>query len=202
MTAISGKAILTSLARARWAIVSLALTYALSVLVGGLMVHCGSTFALSHRDNLVARARSKDPVFQAYNRGSRFTAGLMDFGGNLFLGAVPTTVGGLGLVVPYPLAAYRGWVGGIVSVDDGHKSRLRAKGSGAYYLLVLILQLIPYSLSGGAGIKLGWTLFRRSAVPGAKLFDLPREALADVLRIYILVVPLFLLASMLEFLWP
>jgi hypothetical protein len=199
---VTCKGIISSVARARWAILSLALTYALSVLAGGVMAHKGSTYALSHRDSLVARAHSQDPSALAYDRGNRFSAAFIDFGRNLVLGAVPSTVSGVALIMPYPVAAYRGWVGGIVSVDNAHRSRLSAPTEGAYYLLVLVLQLISYSLAGGAGIRLGWTLFRRSSLPGAKWFDLPKDALMDVLRIYVLVVPLFLIASLVEFLWP
>ena len=133
----------------------MALTYALGVTIGMAMVHAGNEFALAHRDNLVARARANDPSLRALREGNRWSAALWDFGRNLLLGAVPNTIGGLSLVVPYPVAAYRGWVGGIVSVNNGHVSRLADPMEAAYYLLALILQLIPYSLAGGAGVNLG-----------------------------------------------
>jgi uncharacterized membrane protein SpoIIM required for sporulation len=114
---------------------------------------------------------------------------------------VPNTLGGLGVVFPYPLVAFRGWVGGIVSVNDAHVSRLATLGGGAYYLVILVLQLVPYSLSTGAGINLGLSLWRKqSYYEGEKWLGFPREAVLDVLRIYAVVIPLFLMASLFEFL--
>jgi hypothetical protein len=37
-------------------------------------------------------------------------AALLDFERNLLLGAVTQTVGRLAVILPYPTAAYRGWV--------------------------------------------------------------------------------------------
>ena len=123
------------------------------------------------------------------------------FSSNLFLDAVPSTIGGLGVIFPYPLAAYRGWVGGIVSVDEHHASRFAQSGNAIYYLITLVLQLIPYSLAGGAGVHLGLAYYRiHSGSQAAKWYELPQPALLDVARIYLLVVPLFLIASLWEFL--
>ena len=111
---------------------------------------------------------------------------------------------GLAVVMPFPLAAYRGWVGGIVSVDGQHESRLRTWREGIYYLGVLLLQLIPYSLAGGTGIHLGQAFLfpkGRYGYPGSERWiGLPAEGVRDVARIYALVVPLFLAASLVEFL--
>jgi len=69
-----------------------------------------------------------------------------------------------------------------------------------YYLITLTLQLIPYVLSGGAGVNIGLAFYRpRSFYQGEKWLGIPKEALWDVFRIYLLVVPLFLLASLWEF---
>lgn len=194
---------LSAVSRARTAILSVALTYVLSVAVGMGMVHAGNGLALSYRDKLVARAVRSDPAAIVYRQGNRLRAALLDFGRNLFLGAVPQTVGGLAIALPYPVAAYRGWVGGIVSVDRAHASRLAKRRSAAYYVLVLVLQLVPYSLAGGAGVNLGLTYLRsRSHDRREKWLGLPKEAVQDVLQIYLLVVPLFLIASLWEFLSP
>jgi uncharacterized membrane protein SpoIIM required for sporulation len=94
-------------------------------------------------------------------------------------------------------------VGGVVSVDRTHASRLRAPRRAAYYLLALIFQLIPYSLAGGAGVYLGLTYYRtRSAPQGDTWLGFPEEALRDLVRVYALVVPLFLIVSLWEFLRP
>jgi len=195
--------VLRAVSRARTAILSIVLTYVLSVAVGIGMVHAGNRFALSYRDKLVARAGRSDPAAIALRQGNRLRAALLDFGRNLFLGAVPQTVGGLAIALPYPVAAYRGWVGGIVSVDRAHASRLAKRRSAAYYVLVLVLQLVPYSLAGGAGVNLGLTYLRsRPHGRGEKWLGLPKEAVQDVLQIYLLVVPLFLIASLWEFWSP
>jgi len=193
--------ILRALSRARLGILTIGLTYLLSVSVGAVMVHSGNAFALSARDRLVTRARASEPSLLALRQGNRLGAALWDFGGNLLVGALPDTIGGLSVVLPYPLAAYRGWVGGIVSVDSAHVSRLAIPREAVYYLVTLILQLVPYSLAGGAGVNLGLAYLRpQSFYRGEKWIGLPKEAVRDVLRIYCLVVPLFLVASLWEFL--
>lgn len=193
-------AIIRALSRARLPTLTFAVTYSISVLVGAMMVHTGNEFALTYRDDLVERAQSNEPALLALGQNERLRAALYDFGGNLAAG-ISQTVAGLGVIAPYPIAAFRGWVGGIVSVDSTHISRLGVPSEAAYYLSVLILQLVPYTLAGGAGVTLGIACFRPPPYyQGAKLLWLPKEALRDVLRIYILVVPLFFIASLLEFL--
>jgi hypothetical protein len=174
-----------------------------SVLAGALMVHAGNQFALDFADTLVAQAHATDPSSLALQRGDRLGAALSDFSRNLLLGAVPNTVSGCAVVIPYPLVTFRGWVGGIVSVntDAAHTSRLADPGEAIYYLVTLILQLIPYTLAGGAGVNLGLAYLRpRPCYQGAKWFGLPSEAVRDVLRIYVLVVPLVFVASLWEYL--
>lgn len=192
---------LRALRRARFEILTIGLVYLLTVLAGALMVHEGRGLALSYRDKLVARAFGKDRASIMYANGKKLEAALWDFGENLVLGAAPQTITGLTVVSPYAFAAYRGWVGGIVSVDGRHRSRLRAWKSASYYVLTLFLQLIPYSLAGGIGVKLGLTYFKPDpAYKGSRrAWGYPIEALKDVGRVYALVVPLFLIASLWEF---
>lgn len=121
-----------------------------------------------------------------------------------FSGAIPQTLGGLGVVVPYFSVAYQGWIGGIVSVDGAHRSRLQSVKGASYYLLVLLLQFIPYSLCIGAGVRCGVELYRHNAVVGWMFwrYRLPRESLVDVGCAYAVAVPLFFVASAFEFLSP
>ena len=187
-----------ALRRARFAILTVALTYVISVSVGIVMVHSGNEWAITYRDRIVSRAQSS-PSIIALRQNNRLRAAVLDFGGNLY-GAIADTLGGLGVVFPYPFIAYRGWIGGIVSIDSSHVSRLSESREAVYYLITLTLQLIPYVLSGGAGVNVGLALYRpRSFYQGEKWLGIPKEALRDVLRIYLLVVPLFLLASLWEF---
>jgi len=168
------------------------------------MVHAGNTFALTYRDQLVNQATHQGPVSLAVTQGDNLRAALWDFAGNLVVGAVPKTVSGFGIIFPYPMVAYQGWVGGIVSVRGDHTSRLNDPRSAVYYLLTLLLQLIPYSLAVGAGVNVGVALFRPPPYyQDQKWLGLfPKEALRDVGRIYALVIPLFLVASLWEFLSP
>jgi hypothetical protein len=192
--------IFRALSRARFGILTIALTYVLSILIGARMVHTGTGFALAYRENLIARANATDPSLMAFHSGNRLKAAILDFGRNLFAGMADTG-GGMGIVFPYPFIAYRGWVGGIVSVDNNHASRLSDPHEAVYYLLTLLLQLIPYSLAGGVGVNLGIAGFRpRPFYQGDNWYGLPKEAIRDVLRVYVLIVPLFLVASLWEFL--
>jgi hypothetical protein len=91
-----------------------------------------------------------------------------------------------------------------VSVRRDHTSRLNNPRSAVYYLLTLLLQVIPYSLAVGAGVNGGVSLFRPApCYQGEKWLGLwPKEVLRDVARIYALAIPLFLVASLWEFLSP
>ncbi len=191
--------ILGALSRARLGILTVALTYAFAVLVGIGMAHTGNQFALAQRDNLIASAKASDPSLLALREGNRLNAALSDFGRNLFAG-VGTTVAGIGIIAEYPIDAYRGWIGGIVSVNDDHSSRFSTLPQAAYYLITLILQLIPYSLAGGMGVNVGIAYLRPLPhYPGERWHGVPKEALRDVVRVYLLIVPLFLVASLWEF---
>jgi hypothetical protein len=167
------------------------------------MVHLQNDFALGFRDRLVGRAVESSPILKNLEKGFPVRAALLDFGGNLGLGAAPSTVMGLSVVLPFPLAAFRGWVGGVVSVDGAHKSRLEGR-EGVYYWTVLIMQLIPYSLAGGAGVRLGLGFLmprsRWGYAGSKKWLTIPVDGVRDVGRIYMLIVPLFLVASLVEFL--
>src|ERR1017187_10442901 len=116
----------------------------------------------------------------------------------------PKAVMGMSVVLPYPFVAYQGWVGGIVSVRGDHTSRLNRVRPAAYYLLTVALQITAYSLAVGSGVNVGVSLFRpRSWYQGGKFARIfPGEALLDMLRIYALATPLFLAASLWEFLSP
>jgi uncharacterized membrane protein SpoIIM required for sporulation len=64
--------------------------------------------------------------------------------------------------------------------------------------------LTGYSLAAGAGINLGVSMFRpKPCYQGRKwLVNFPQEAVRDVFRIYVLVVPVLGIASFWEFLSP
>ena len=150
------------------------------------------------------KAIQQDLVVITNNQGDNLRAVLLDFGSNLVIGAIPKTVIGMTVVTAYPLLVYQGWVGGIVSVRADHSSRLDDVRSAVYYLLTLLLQVIPYLLAIGAGVNVGIAIFRpHPYYQGDKwLGIIPKEALRDVGRIYALVIPLFLVASLWEFLSP
>jgi hypothetical protein len=169
-----------------------------------MMVHAGNQYALDYRDRLVDRSLQSNPASAAYVQGNNLQAALWDFGGNLVVGALPKTVSGISILLPYPMVIQQGWVGGIVSVRNDHTSRLSNPYSAVYYLLTLFLQLVPYSMAVGAGVNAGIAIFRApSYYDGRKWFGfLPVEALRDVGRIYLFVTPLFLIASLWEFLSP
>jgi len=188
--------------RARYPILFTAVVYFLSVFIGIIMVHTGNKFALDYRDRLVNQSLQSNPASAAYLQGNNIQAALWDFAGNLVLGAFPKTVSGFSVLLPYPMVIQQGWVGGIVSVHNDHTSRLSDPHSAVYYILTLILQLVPYSMAVGAGVNVGIAVFRTPPYyEGRKWFGIfPEEALRDMARIYLLVIPLFLIASLWEFL--
>jgi hypothetical protein len=190
--------------RARNPLAWVALAYAVGVSTGVMTVHAGNAFALRERDRIVGHAVAHDAPSIALARGERVSAALLDFVGNLGRGAVPYTIMGLGVVFPLPLIVYQGWVGGIVSVNGDHASRFGSPIGALYYASVMLLQLIPYSLATAAGMRLGLALMMpkgRYGYPGSKRWlGLPSEGVRDVLWIYTLAVPLFLVASLVEFL--
>jgi uncharacterized membrane protein SpoIIM required for sporulation len=178
------------------------IAYCLSCLTGIIMSHNGNQFAVSSRDNIVGKAMKSDKASINYQEGNKFSAALHDFMGNLFLGAVPQTLMGFGIVIPYFFVLKQGWVGGIVSIDSEHKSRFKNFKSTFYYFLVLLLQFIPYSLAIGAGVKCGIDFYNFNRMNGWNLskFKIQQNSLFDLCYVYILVVPLFFIASCFEFL--
>jgi hypothetical protein len=193
---------LQAIGRARLAILSFAATYALSVVLGIAMVGGGNATALAQRDAIVGAAQTGDTLV-AYRANDRLRAALLDFGANLVLGGGTSTVLGVAVIPAYPVAAYRGWVGGIVSVDARHESRLADPGKALYYLVTLVLQLIPYSIAGGVGVHLGVGAWRAMLRPaGDTWLGLPKDRLRDVALAYVVVVPLYLVAALWEFLAP
>jgi hypothetical protein len=190
--------------RARNPLAWVALAYAVGISAGVVAVHAGNPFALRERDRIVGQAVVHDPASLALARGKRVHAALFDFVENLGRGAVPYTVMGLGVVVPLPFIVYQGWVGGIVSVDGHHASRFGSPREAVYYTSVMLLQLMLYSLAAAAGIRLGLAFAMPQGRYGysgsGRWLGLPSDGVRDVLWTYTLVVPLFLLASLTEFL--
>jgi len=195
--------ILQALTRCRFGVVTVALTYAVTLLVGMGLVHGGNGFALGFRDRLVGKAMRESPILQDLQKGNRLRAAGLDAAGNAAAAA-------LGLVAGYfppggyGIAAFRGWVGGVVSVGGDHRSRLGTPREAFYYLATLFLQLIPYSLVGGAGVNLGiasLTRRGRAVYQGRRMrwVLIPYEAAGDALWIYVVSVPLFVIASLFEF---
>ena len=183
----------------KW-ILTIFFIYCFSCLTGIIMVHSGNSFALTYSDHIVGRANSNDKASINYLKGNRVKAVLIDFSGNLFIGSVTQTFLGLGIIFPFLTTAYQGWIGGIVSVNRLHQSRLIKIKSALYYFIVIILQFIPYSLTIGSGLTLGIKTYNLNK--GAKLlkFKIDKLALRDVVNIYMLAAPLFFLASCFEFL--
>jgi hypothetical protein len=193
--------VLHAVHRARLAVFLMSCAYAIGLIVGLVAVHTGHQWTLTVRDRIVSKAQASSPILRHYKEGQRMAAGALDCADNL-IGATATAAAGWWAPAPFPIAIYRGWVGGIVSVDNKHRSRFRSRQSGLYYVLVLTLQLVAYTLAGGAGVNLG--LARTSPRPeyqGARLLGVPHEALRDAAYIYGLVIPIFAFASALEFLW-
>jgi hypothetical protein len=183
-------------------ILSVFIAYCISCLVGIVMSQNGNNFALSYRDKIVGKAMKTDKASINYQEGNNFLAALNDFKGNLLFGAVPQTLMGFGIVIPYFSVLRQGWVGGIVSVDSEHKSRLRDFKSSFYYFFVLLLQFVPYSLAIGAGVKSGLDFYNFNKLNGWMIwkYKIQKASLADLGYIYIIVVPLFFIASCFEFL--
>jgi hypothetical protein len=188
--------------RARASIITITLVHTIAVAVGMALVHGGNQTALAYRDRLVARARSSDPVSLADQEGDRLRAALLEAARTQWA-CLAAGLTGPTVIGPLALSAYRGWVGGIVSVDGDHVSRLREPSEAVYYLSVIVLQLIPYSLAVGAGLNLGHAYFRpRSDYPGDRWMGYPKEAISDFFRVFLATIPLVLAANLWEFLSP
>ncbi len=194
--------VVVAVGRARTWILAIALTHILAVVVGAVLVHTGNPYALEFRDRLVGQAQAADPVSLAYQRGDNLRAALIEMARTEGICAA-VGVTGLTIVPPFVLAAYRGWVGGVVSVDGSHASRLVHLGQASYYLVTVILQIIPYVMAAGGGIRLGMTYFRGgSQYQGDRWLGYPKEAIWDFARILVLITPFVALANLWEFLSP
>jgi hypothetical protein len=196
--------IVQALRHAKFGIWTIALTYVVTVLIGLVMVHAGNRFALDYRDKLVGTAQKESPIMLQYQHGHRLAAAGLDTAGNA-LGGLASLLAGYGVPAGYWVAASRGFVGGVVSVDGEHRSRLGGAHEAFYYLVTLLLQLIPYTLSGGAGVNLGLAAFANASWTGyrgprVRWLQIPYEALRDACWIYATCLPLFAIASLFEFL--
>ena len=179
------------------------LIYAFSIFSGMILVHADYRPALRFRDALVARAHRADPSARADAEGRHLQAATIDFTRNLFVAAIPETVSGFTLVMPVGLAAYRGWVGGVVSVDGKHRTRFRTARSATYYVIVMLLQVTGFTLAGAAGLHLGWANIRHlGPFAGPRWFRLPLPAVRDVAWLYAVIIPLLAAGSLFEFLVP
>ena len=105
--------ILPAIKRAKVQIISIFIIYCISCSAGILMSHLGNQFALKTRDNIVNKAYNSDKASIDYQKGENLSAALLDFSGNLFLGAVPQTAMGLSIIIPYITVPIQGWIGGI-----------------------------------------------------------------------------------------
>jgi hypothetical protein len=196
--------ILQALRHAKLAIWTMALVYVLSVLVGLLLVHSGNRYSLNYRDKLIGKAYRESVISRQLQHGRSLTAAALDASANAAAGFLSIPAG---YCPPagYGVAAFRGWIGGIVSVDDNHRSRLATSFGAFYYLTTLLLQLIPFSLTGGAGVNVGIASFaneNRSGYHGPRVpwLRIPYEAMRDAGWIYLFSLPLFAVASLFEFL--
>ena len=195
------RSICLALTHCRIYILTIFITYCISCFVGIMMVNNGNNFALSYRDKIVGKATTTSNASLNYQKGENFSAAVYDFAGNLFYGAMPQTFMGLGIVVPFFTVTKQGWVGGIVAVNSEHHSRLKNFKSAFYYFFVLLLQYIPYSMAIGAGIKFGVDFYNFNKIQGWYLwrYKIQKIWLIDLAYIYLIVIPLFFIASCFEF---
>lgn len=176
------------------------------LLAGIAMVHAGNSFALRQRDEIVSSAQASS-VKVSYDAGRRASSAWLDTTGNL-LATVGGTVCGYTVVTAAAVVLYRGWVGGIVSVDGQHRSRFSRPTEAAYYSITVLLQSVPYIFAVGAGIGIGLAVFGRylgvkPVYSGPNIWPasllVPRQAVFDLLWIYAVAVPVMALASLFEF---
>jgi hypothetical protein len=168
------------------------------------MVHSGSHYALDFRDKLVGKAQRGSLILRQLQRGSPVAAASLDAAANA-VGGLLSMIAGYGVPAGYSVAAYRGWIGGVVSVDGAHHGRLARSFEAFYYLVTLLLQLVPYSLAGGGGVNLGITASAGESRTGdhrprMPWLQIPYEAIRDAGWIYIISLPLLAIASLFEFL--
>jgi len=193
--------IVGAIVRARLGVATVAAAYLLGVLAGAIMAHTGNRFALSYRDRMVSQAIKTSPILHADGSGKPLVAAALDTAGNA-AGGIGGVISGYCLPIGYAIAVYRGWIGGIVSVDWRHRSRLAIDNGAAYYVTVMLLQLIPFSLTGGAGINIGLAAFTTlTPYKRTKWSYPPRRAVLDAAILFAVSLPIFAIASTVEFLW-
>jgi len=201
-TPIAEWSVFRAVRRARLPVATIALSYLVSLIIGIAMVHAGSRFALERRDRLVRHGESNDPAGIAFRQGKLIKAFAIEFGRDTYRSVVKT-LAGLTIILPYPLAVQGGWYGGILSLDSNHESLLRDPFDAAYYFCFEILQFTAASLAAGAGLNLTIACFRPLPdYQGDKWFFVPREALRDLLRIYLLVIPLIFVSAAWKYFVP
>ena len=192
-----------ALVHARFGIKTVALAYAIGVLAGLLLAHAGNSFALRFRDRLVGSTRQNSTILRQAQKGRWVAAASLDAGSNAAAGLL-SGIAGVCLPVGCWVAGYRGWVFGVVSVNNLHQSRLNTRYGALYYITILLLQLVPYTLIGGAGVNLGIAIFARPARTGyegrrVRWLHIPFEAIEDAGWIYLIALPMFAVASLFEF---
>lgn len=185
----------------QYAILLSAATYSISALIGIAMVTAGVPFAVQQRDAIVGSAQGS-VVISAYDRDDRVQAVVSDFGMNLLLGAGTSSIVDFTIIGPFPIAAYRGWVGGIVSIDGAHTSRFGNPSSAVYYVVTMLLHLAGFTRAMVAGIHVGVAAWRARNDPAQRSIAgvrIPGWSVRDAAWLYVLVVPLLMLASVWEF---
>src|SRR5213594_2163711 len=120
--------------RARFGIVSVAIASLVATLLGVTMVHAGNTVALRYRDRVIAQRDSTSRIIELYRENRRVAAAAVDAGANLAVATV-TMLAGYWAPAAYAIAVYRGWLLGIVSVDDSHDSVFSNPIDAMYYLV-------------------------------------------------------------------
>ncbi len=166
------------------------------------MVHRGNSFARERRDRMEVHGETHDPAAIAFQEGKPLQAFSIEFGRDC-LRAMLNVLKGLTVAVPYPVAAYSGWYHGVATVDSNHESQLANPLGAIYHLGYRALALISFSLASGAGTNLTLACFRpRRCYQGDKWHGVPREALRDLLRLYLLVIAAIFVASFWEYFAP
>lgn len=90
-----------------------------------------------------------------------------------------------------------------MSIDGQHRSRLSTPAEAFYYLATLSLQLVGFVLTMGAGVHVGWNVWRARSdgrIHSIMGLRVPAFALKDAGWIYVAATPFFLLGSIWEFL--
>jgi hypothetical protein len=201
-TPIWERHVFRSVRRACLPIATIALTYLVFLVIGIGMTHAGSRFALTRRDGLVRHGETHDRSAIAFQEGRLFKAIAIEFGRDCYR-ALVKTLEGLTVILPYPFAARNGWYGGILSVDSQHLSQLREPFSAIYYVIFEVLQIISSALAAGAGVNLTLACLRsRPCYQGEKWLVIPKEAIRDLLRIYLIVLPLILISAVWKYFVP